>query len=44
MYEGQAKSFEPEHIRLQFCTQSIHQWNMHFYWLLWVCCGYDVIV
>jgi len=28
-YEGQAKSFKPEHIRLQFFSQSIYQWNVH---------------
>jgi len=43
-YEGHPKSFRPRHIRQWYFPQSVHQWNVHFYWLIWVCCGYDIIV
>jgi len=45
-YEERAKSFEPEHIRLQFFSQSIYQLNVTYQsnWLLWACCRYGVIV
>ena len=44
MYEGQSKSFEPEHTRLQFFHILYISKTCILYRLLRVCCGYDVIV
>jgi len=43
-YEGQAKIFEPKHIRPQFFHNLYISEMRILHWLLWVCCGYGHIV